>query len=84
MPRTSNIFFLYLDTASYKVAFITGASSGIGAATAEALAKSGIKVALFARRKDRLIELAKKINDAGGKAIPLAGDVTIRQQVHKQ
>ena len=70
-----------LEQLSKKVAFITGASSGIGAATAELLAKSGVKVALFARRKEKLIELAKKINDGGGKAIPLAGDVTVRQEV---
>ena len=44
-----------------KVAIITGASSGIGEATAITLAKAGVKVAIGARRVDRLEELSKKI-----------------------
>src|SRR4051812_7651880 len=51
-----------------RVAAITGASSGIGEATATALAGAGATVALAARRKDRLDELAKQISDAGGTA----------------
>ncbi len=58
-----------------KVAAITGASSGIGAATAELLAKEGAAVALIARRADRLSKLADKIEAAGGKAYPLQGDI---------
>ena len=58
-----------------KVAAITGASSGIGAATAEALAAAGAAVALGARREDRLKDLAERIDGSGGRALPLAVDV---------
>jgi NAD(P)-dependent dehydrogenase (short-subunit alcohol dehydrogenase family) len=47
-----------------KVVLITGASSGIGAATAEAFASAGAKVALAARRKDRLVAIASRLNEA--------------------
>jgi clavulanate-9-aldehyde reducatase len=59
-----------------KVAAITGASSGIGEATAELFAKEGAKVALLARRPDRLGELAKRIEDDGGEALPIEIDIT--------
>ena len=49
-----------------KVAIITGASSGIGEATALTLSKAGVKVAIGARRVDRLEELSKKIIAEGG------------------
>ena len=58
-----------------KVAAITGASSGIGEATALALAREGAWVALGARREDRLADLAKRIESDGGRALPLAVDV---------
>jgi NADP-dependent 3-hydroxy acid dehydrogenase YdfG len=58
------------------VALITGASSGIGAATAEALAELGASVALVARRTERIEELAAKIVARGGKALPITADVT--------
>ena len=48
-----------------KVAFVTGASSGIGAATALALAEEGANVAVLARRSDRLEQVVKRIKDAG-------------------
>ena len=59
-----------------KVVVITGASSGIGAATAERLAANGAKVVLSARRADRLEELASKIRAAGGEALVVQSDVT--------
>ncbi|MCW2526134.1 MAG: family NAD(P)-dependent oxidoreductase [Pseudonocardiales bacterium] len=58
------------------VALVTGASSGIGAATAAALAQQGAAVALVARRGDRLDELAVQISDAGGRALALTADIT--------
>jgi NADP-dependent 3-hydroxy acid dehydrogenase YdfG len=59
-----------------RVALVTGASSGIGAAAAVALGAAGAAVAVAARRADRLEELVHKIAAAGGKAIALPGDVT--------
>jgi NADP-dependent 3-hydroxy acid dehydrogenase YdfG len=61
---------------SGKVALITGASSGIGAATARKLAASGIIVGLAARRKDRLDALLTEIVADGGQALSLETDVT--------
>ncbi|MDT5221432.1 MAG: hypothetical protein QOF15_3537, partial [Mycobacterium sp.] len=57
-------------------ALVTGASSGIGAATAKALAASGAAVALLARRADRLKALKSEIESAGGTALVVAADVT--------
>ncbi|MDX6637129.1 MAG: hypothetical protein QOJ01_640 [Solirubrobacterales bacterium] len=59
---------------------ITGASSGIGEATALLLAGEGAAVALGARRKDRLDELAAKIEAGGGKAIGIEADITHEDQ----
>jgi NADP-dependent 3-hydroxy acid dehydrogenase YdfG len=61
------------------VALVTGASSGIGEATAESLAALGAKVALAARRADRLEALAGRITDAGGTALVVEADVTSRE-----
>jgi clavulanate-9-aldehyde reducatase len=58
-----------------KVVAITGASSGIGEATALACAKAGAKVALGARRTDRIEQLAARINDDGGQAVAIETDV---------
>ncbi|NLN28953.1 MAG: SDR family NAD(P)-dependent oxidoreductase [Firmicutes bacterium] len=64
-----------------KTVFITGASSGIGEALALELARHGARVGLFARRRERLAELAGKIHGFGGWALPLAGDVGSREAV---
>ena len=61
-------------------ALVTGASSGIGEATALALAEQGAAVAVAARRRDRLEALAQRITDAGGTALVLEVDVTDRAQ----
>ena len=61
-------------------AAITGASSGIGEATALALAAEGAAVALGARRKNRLDELAGRISADGGKAVALEADITSEEQ----
>jgi NADP-dependent 3-hydroxy acid dehydrogenase YdfG len=62
------------------VALITGASSGIGAATARRLAEHGAGVALVARRRDRLLALAGEIDTAGGDALVVEADITNRNQ----
>ena len=59
---------------------VTGASSGIGEATALALAAEGASVTLAARRKDRLDALADRIGQAGGTALALEVDVTEQEQ----
>jgi len=63
-----------------KVAIITGASSGIGKATALALSKAGAKVAIGARRTDKLEELENEIKQNGGEAISQKLDVTKKSE----
>ncbi len=62
-----------------RVAAITGASSGIGEATALALVAEGAAVALAARREERIAALAERINGAGGRAVAIPTDVTDEQ-----
>jgi NADP-dependent 3-hydroxy acid dehydrogenase YdfG len=65
-----------------KVAVVTGASSGIGEATAEALAAEGATVVVAARREERLADLSKRIEEGGGRVLAAACDVTDESQAH--
>ncbi len=70
-----------------KIAVITGASSGIGAATSRKLAQQGLKVILVARRGDRLEQLVDEINQSGGQAEYIVADLSQeaeRERVFKQ
>lgn len=69
------------ETLAGKVALITGASSGIGEATALVLAGAGARVAIAARRADRLDALAGRIAKAGGEALKIKADVTDNDEV---
>ncbi len=64
-----------------KVAVVTGASSGLGRRFAAILAGAGAKVAIAARRVDRLSELAREIEAADGRALPVGLDVTDPESV---
>lgn len=66
---------------SGKVVVITGASSGIGLATAKLLASKGAVLSLAARRKDKLDTLVEEIRDAGGNAEAFTTDVSKRSDV---
>ena len=66
-----------------RIALVTGASSGIGEGIALALAGAGATVAVSARRKQRLASLAQRIEAAGGKALVLAGDMTVEAEAIK-
>ena len=66
---------------THRVALVTGASSGIGAAIARTLGARGYHVALAARRRDALESVAAAIRTAGGGAIPLVCDVARPEQI---
>jgi NADP-dependent 3-hydroxy acid dehydrogenase YdfG len=63
------------------VALVTGASSGIGEATATTVAELGASVVAVARRRERLDALAKRITDAGGRAEAIVADITDPDQI---
>ena len=65
-----------------KVAVVTGASSGIGEATAEALAAEGAAVVVAARREDRLTDLVERIRSNGGRVLAAVCDITDESQAH--
>jgi len=62
---------------------ITGASSGIGEATAEAIVREGGAVALGARRKDRLDEVASRLGEGGGTAVAIEADIADEEQAQR-
>ena len=66
-----------------KVVVITGASSGIGAATAKRLAKAGAKVVLGARNLEKLTQIVNEIKNDGGQAVAMQTDVTKREDSQK-
>ena len=70
-----------MSALSSRVAIVTGASSGIGEATARLLAQEGAAVVLAARREDRLSALRDRIVDEGGRALAVQTDVALRAEV---
>jgi NAD(P)-dependent dehydrogenase (short-subunit alcohol dehydrogenase family) len=66
-----------------KVVLVTGASRGIGRAIAQAFAEEGAWVALCARSQENLETLAKQLNDGDGRAVSMACDVTVKNQVEE-
>lgn len=64
-----------------RVAFVTGATSGLGRHFAGVLAKAGASVAISGRRQERLVELRKEIEAAGGKCVDIVMDVTDAAQI---
>lgn len=68
---------------SGKTAIVTGASSGIGRATAMTLAQAGASVVIFARRKDRLAKVLSDIQAKGGKSLAVAGNASYLEDIDK-
>jgi len=66
---------------SGKIALVTGASAGIGAAITQELAKAGVKVFGLARRVEKIEELKKKAGNVKGEIIPLKGDVAKEEEI---
>ncbi len=69
------------DNIEGRVVVITGASSGLGEATARLLSVQGARVVLGARRVDRIQALADELSNSGGEALAVATDVTDRDQI---
>lgn len=71
------------DVLDGRVALVTGASSGIGEATVEALSSEGASVALAARREDELHALADRVKSDDGDVLVIPTDVTDKRQVQE-
>lgn len=78
MERIGSLFDL-----AGRIAVVTGASSGIGWAIAQALAGAGADLVLIARRRDRLEANAQALRDAGSRAATLVGDVAVRSSLDR-
>lgn len=72
-----------MENVKSKVVIITGASSGIGEATAKLLANQGAKIVLAARRVDRLQTIVKEIEQEGGEAVYIKADVVSFEDMQK-
>nr|QYV43144.1 FOLD2 [Colaphellus bowringi] len=72
---------LSMDRWKGKVAVVTGASSGIGAAIARRLVEQGLQVAVLARRKDRLEDLRSQLEDQSGKLHPIQADISKEEEI---
>lgn len=72
-----------MDITNSTIVLITGASSGIGAALAVAIAKYGAKVAICARRQERLEQVAQRIREAGGIPLVILADVSKKAEAEK-
>jgi len=87
LPRLLKVPNRHISKWLNKIAVVTGASSGIGAATARKLASQGLRVILVARRQQRLEQLADEIRRSGGQAEILPADLSQeaeRQRVYTQ
>lgn len=70
-----------MDRWTGKVALVTGASVGIGAAIAEELARKGLKVIGLARRIEKVEELKEKMGRVKGELVPWKGDITKQEEI---